>query len=208
MSVSHLPARAIALLGLLSPFLLFTEAMAESSVEIALLPFELVNVPSDEQPRFQRLLIDALKQRRTLILIEPSRTDEILSGRSKGCAEQMECLSELGKQLKADKLLRLRVGRLGDTVVVRLKVFDVQRGAYQGSWQEVLRQQTDEALTSALKRMIISFAPLPPAPRPWYSRWWIWAAAGTVVAGGVTAALLATQDSEREPDWTIILPGR
>jgi hypothetical protein len=206
--VSRAPARAFALLGILSFFLICTQARAESPVEIALLPFELVNVPPDEQPRFQRLLTDTLKQRRTLILVEPARTSEALSGRTQDCAEQMECLSALGKQLRADKLLRLRVGRLGDTVVVRLKVFDVQRGAYQGSWQEVLRQETDQALAGALERMVTSFAPRPPAPRPWYSRWWVWTAAGTVVAGAVTAVLLATRDSEPEPDWTIILPGR
>lgn len=38
------------------------------------------------------------------------------------------------------------------------------------------------------------------APDPWYSRWWIWAIAGTVVAASASAGVFA---ATREPDPTV-----
>lgn len=38
------------------------------------------------------------------------------------------------------------------------------------------------------------------APDPWYSKWWVWAIAGTVVAAGASAAVFVATD---EPDPTV-----
>ena len=113
----------------------------------------------------------------------------------------------MGQRLGADKLLQLRVGQLGDTTIIRLTAFNVARGARQGSWQEVLRTPDDQAVALAMERMVGSFAPLPPPDKPWYSRWWVWTAAGVVVAGTVTAIVLTTTlDSGPEPDDIITPP--
>jgi hypothetical protein len=98
------------------------------------------------------------------------------------------------------------VGRLGDTTLIRVSVFDVARGARQGTWQELLREQTDRAVSQAMARMVAGFVPPPPAPQPWYSRWWVWTIAGVAVAGSVTAAVLATRDWDGQAKYTVRLP--
>jgi hypothetical protein len=103
-------------------------------------------------------------------------------------------------------LVALRAGRLGGTLMLRLAVFEGQDGTRSGTWQEVLQTPDRGAITAALDRMISGFAPRPEPPRPWYSRWWVWTAAGVVVAGTVTAVLLSTRDSGSGPPITIPAP--
>jgi hypothetical protein len=122
------------------------------------------------------------------------------------CAREIACQQQLGNRLGVHKLVALRVGKLGDTTVLRLTAFDVTRGTRQGTWQEVLRRADARAVAAALERLAASFMPPPPARRPFYTRWWFWtAAAAAVVAGSVTAAVLATRPGS-DIDRTITPP--
>ena len=42
-------------------------------------------------------------------------------------------------------------------------------------------------------------------PSPWYERWWVWTAAGVVVAAAVTGALLATQSAPSTQPGEVVL---
>jgi len=176
-------------------------AAAPTKLRVALLPLERVNVTPGQARRYERLLRQTLSKRTTLSIVRVS------TGAASQPASQPADLRRVGQQLGADKLLQLRVGQLGDTTIIRLTAFDVVRGARQGSWQEVLRTPDDQAVARAMERMVGSFAPLPLPDKPWYSRWWVWTAAGVVVAGTVTAIVLTTTlDSGPEPDDIITPP--
>jgi hypothetical protein len=176
-----------------------------AKLRVSLAPLELVNISEQEGRRYRRVLERIVRTTHGLQLDTPDVPAD------KPCdLREVSCLHQLRSTLGADRLLVLRVGHLGDTTVIRLTVHDLKRAVRQGSWQEVLRGQTDDdALGAALKRMVAGFAPPPPPPppppSPWYKKWWVWTAAGVVVAGGVTAAVLATRGGDG-PDHTIVPP--
>jgi len=183
-------------------------AQAEDHIRLAILPLETINLSPREGTRYQNILERALRKYPHLALYSVSSADRALSTQLSGCAAEINCLRDAGTRLGVEKLLALRVGRLSDTIVVRLAVFDVRRGVRQGTWQEVLRRADEPAVAQAMNRMLASFIPPPPSRRPWYSRWWVWTATAAVIGGSLTAALLATRDRKAEPDFTIIPPAR
>jgi hypothetical protein len=181
-------------------------ALAAPAITLGVLPEESINLSPQEIARYGQRLERMLRQDPRVTLADGAALSHHLAGRGDKCATEIPCLQQVGQQARADKLLALRVGSLGETVILRLTVFDVVRGVRQGTWQEVLRQTDDRTLDDALERMVRGFLP-PPAAAPtrpsWYSRWWVWTIAGAVVAGSVTAAALATRSSGPE---TVLVP--
>jgi hypothetical protein len=165
------------------------------------LPVEAINLSSGEGARFQALLARAVRAIPEALLLEG-----VLAGVQPGCAAEIVCQRELGARLGAHKLLSLRVGRLGETTVVRLTAFDVARGATQGTWQEVLRRADEPGLISSLERMLAGVIPRRAPPPAWYTRWWVWTAAAVVVSGSITAAVLATRQNSQPTDIRIVPP--
>jgi hypothetical protein len=161
------------------------------ALRLVLLPIEAVNLEASEAARHEALLARALERRRDLALARAQRV-------TAACAADLGCLRARAREAGAARVLALRAGRLGDTVVLRLALYDAERNARVGTWQEVLAAATPATISRALERMIASALPPPPPPAAvrWYTRWWVWTAAGIVVAGAVTAAVLATRPRE------------
>jgi len=187
---------ALVVLVLLAP----VAARAEQ-LRVSIGPMEQVNLSPTEAERFRRVLLRVVQATHGLA-VGPA-LDRLPCEPREG-----SCLRQLRRRLKGDRLLLLRVGRLADTTVIRLTVHDLARGVRQGSWQEVLKQGAGAAQEGkAVERMVAGFAPRPPSPsRPWYGRWWVWTLAGVVVAGTVTATVLATRSSDPKPYITIPWP--
>ncbi|MFH1132257.1 MAG: hypothetical protein V1754_13045 [Pseudomonadota bacterium] len=183
----------------------FSEAKEEQRV--ILMPIELVNASPEQGVRYQKLFLEAITQVPTIVAVETKKAVATVEALPKTCTKEEDCLLRLGKKLGVQKLLALRVGKLGETVVMRVSVFDLSRGARQGIWQEVLRGEDEKGLEQAMYRMVMGFAPTPLGPKPWFTRWWVWTAAGAVVAGAIITAVLATRSIGPEPDAVIIPPG-
>ncbi len=204
---------ALLLLGV-SVMPLDAAARTPPPIRITLLPVETINIPQDEGIDYGKLLRSVLKRGYRLKLQEAPELVSALKSQEPSCRAEVNCLRKIcsekksGKEpgKKIEKLLALRVGRLSDTLVIRLAVFDIPRGVLQGTWQEVLNQSDPQAITRAMERMVLGFTPQREAANPWYGKWWVWTVAGAVVAGSVTAAILATRDTETPPDNIIVLP--
>lgn len=195
----------IATLGLVG-FPLSAAARTPAPIQITLLPVETINLSPEEAPTYDRLLRRVLKRGYRVKLQEAPGLEAALKGQEPSCRAEVNCLRKICTGKQVEKLLALRVGRLSDTLAIRLAVFDIPRGVLQGTWQEVLNQSDQQAVTKAMERMVLGFIPRRPVARPWYAKWWVWTVAGAVVAGSVTAAILASQGSETEPDNIIVLP--
>ena len=177
-------------------------ALAAGPGRVVVLPVRGVNVDEATCRRLGAELRRELATRRSLQLVpvEPHQTP---------C--ESECQLGLGSRHRASLVVGLDAGSLGATVVLRLTVFDVERGARRGSWQEVLGSLEREPVAAALSRMVGGFLPAPQvlAATPWYRRWWLWSSATALVAAGaVTAIVLATGGSAGDPLWRIVPPAR
>jgi len=170
-------------------------------VRVALLPVEELNLAPGEGEQLRLRFAQVLRSRQVQLAAAPPAV-------APGCAQEIACQQQLGHRLGVHKLVALHVGKLGDTTVLRLTVFDVTRGMRQGTWQEVLRRADARGVAAALERLANAFLPPPPARRPFYTRWWFWTAAGLVVAGSITAAVLATRPAGTRIDGTITPPAR
>jgi len=208
-SVSH-RIRFAHLLGVLQWLLVLgapQDALADEKLRIALLPIQGVNLAQGEDTRLREPLLRALRRRSSIVMSHPDQVSRASAARGPACSAEISCLKSLGEELGVHKLLSLQVGRIMDTTVLRLDVFDVLRGVRQGSWQEVLRRPDDQAVHQGVERLIQTSFPPPPPHRAWYTRWWVWASAGAVLtATAVTIAVVATRDKGVNPDVIITPP--
>ncbi|MCB9557959.1 MAG: hypothetical protein H6707_17735 [Deltaproteobacteria bacterium] len=162
----------------------------------AILPIEAVNVGDQVASSFARAITEQLAKRRTVRLLTASATEPCT-------ADDGACLMRLGHALAADRLVRLHAGGLGDTVLLRVEVFETRQGARQGAWQELLKRPTVAQLQAAARRICQSIAPLTvERRRAWYQRWWVWATVGAVVSAGVVSAIVFTRPGDT-PDFTV-----
>jgi hypothetical protein len=168
---------------------------------IGLLPAQGINVQAVELRRLQDLLHARAAAGNSLRLMQLFEAD------ARDAGEDLTKLVALARRFKLRRLLLLNVGRLGDTIVLRLRLYDVAQESWRGSWQEVLQGLGLEGIEAAFDRMIAGFAPARQvAPTPIYKKWWFWTIAGAVVAGTVTAAIVGSRSSGREPDFVIRPP--
>jgi hypothetical protein len=128
------------------------------------------------------------------------------------CLDDLPCVQRVGRRVAADKALVVRLGALGDTVVVRLALVDVDAGTQEEARQQVVRSAEPGRVEAALRRLArevgVRFAPRAATPAPrWYGHWAFWAGVGTTVAVAAgTGVWLATRPEETEPEHVIDPP--
>ncbi|MCA9666415.1 MAG: hypothetical protein KC503_12530 [Myxococcales bacterium] len=166
----------------------------QQHVRLGVLPSRALNVEAAERARLDALLRARLRDGRQLELVTGADLGKALAGRDQSCVDDAACLVDVGKRVGAPRILAPRFGRLAETLILRLTVYETQSGTRQGSWQQVLTKSDDKSLRVAFDRMLDGFAPKPRAARRFYQRWWFWTAIGAAVVGGtVTAIVLATR---------------
>ena len=173
---------------------------------VAFLPLESVNLSEPERHHVELLLRRSLTVGKGYRLLAENLLEQELRARPASCVRDLPCMIDLGRAAGVNLVAAWRVGRLGNTTVVRLTTVDVARGARQGTWQEVLRTPGDESLSGALRRLAFAGLPAPPPGRPWYRQWWVWTAASVAVAGIVTSTVLLARRGSERPDVIIVPP--
>jgi hypothetical protein len=194
--------------GLLAVCLLTSATVrAEERIKLTLLPVEAINLSPGEDAHYLGLLQGVLSRNPRLELRDVPGLEAALAAHGPACRGDVHCLRRATAGKPLDRLGALRVGRLSDTMVIRLAIFNIPRGVRQGTWQEVLNQPDDAAVTRAMERMVNGFAPPLQEASPWYTKWWVWTIAGAVVGGSVAAVVIATRgDTGPDPDHIIEVP--
>lgn len=187
----------------------FMPVHAESPLRLGIRQIQSVNMTPQEVASYMQLLLHRLKQDSRLHVFYPLPADLAESFHAAERANTSE-LRAIGSRLQIAKLLAFRVGEIGETAVLRLSVFDLEKGVLQGAWQEILERPDDQAKSRALDKMIQGFLPPAPSripPPRWYSSWWFWTSVGIVSAAAVATTLVLTlQDSQPDPDVIITPP--
>ncbi len=135
---------------------------------------------------------------------------------SVACHDDLGCVRRIGGAMKARKVVVVKLAELGDTVLVRIAMIDVEGGTQEQTRQSVVRGAEPSRIAEAVRSLSLElarpFGP-PPAPQPpapaWYEHWWVWAGAGAVVAAGVATPLLLRGKDEtptQQPDVVIKPP--
>lgn len=154
----------------------------------------------------------ALRGRPTLRLVTPAVALDWPACRVDAACRQTSA-SELDAASDADgeetRLgLHAELAALGDTLLVRLVLFDVRSGAPRQTAQEVVHRAGPEASDRAFQTALALLLPPPAAPkrRAWYAEPWFWGGAAVVLGVGSVAVWALTRDSSRPPDAIIVPP--
>lgn len=122
------------------------------------------------------------------------------------CAENLDCLRELGASARADTLVIARLARLGPTTLLRLQSIDVAAGAMEHTLQLVIEDTDDQRLARNMRESAQRLARLYAPETPWYRRPIVLVAGAAVVTAAIVTAIVATRGSDVEPDVVVRPP--
>jgi len=168
---------------------------------LALMPVDAVGVPPGEGARLHQAIGDALRRSRTARISSDEALQRSLHQRRvtlPECLEAEPCLAAVGQELSTDFVLSVTMAGLGDMRLVRSRLFKVDQGIMLKEMQQTSGgspEQLEDTAAQLTRRLF------PPRPgRPWYRRWWVWAASAAVVGAAVgITALATTKDTPQEP---------
>jgi len=191
-------------LGLLCVALL--PAIAHARPRIAILPVDTIGVPASRGERLRAALAGALEEAGVAEVVPHAEIDAALPAEPKArsaCLEDASCLEALARRVNAELALTVTLGGMGDTHLVRLRMHDVERGVAAREVRETVigseRTLMDQARGLAVRMMR-------DPERPWYARWWAWAAIGVGVAASVAIPLALRGDEGNENIAKFLIP--
>lgn len=105
-----------------------------------------------------------------------------------GCDDD-SCMAEIAGALNAPWLVSGNLGLLGNDYVLTLKMIDSTQAELSNQLSQSL-PETDSELPRAMEVIAYSLLGLKAPELPgWYTKWWVWAIAGTVVVAGIATGL-------------------
>jgi len=158
---------------------------------IAIVPIDVLGVPPGQGEELSRALETELGRQPQNRLVRRDAVRAALPEGEGTCAEAESCLIEVGRRLSADLVLSLRLAGLGDTHVLRARLFDVDRGILIKDLQETGGGGEGALATHARS---VSRRMFPPPGEP--SRWWLWSGLAALAAATATIVIV----SEGDPD--------
>lgn len=127
------------------------------------------------------------------MMLQTEKERQLLS-----CADD-SCLAEIAGAMGARYLSRGRLSLLDDDVVLTLQLFDSQTVSLDNQVTSELPRATNR-LGARVEGMTYSLLRIEPEGKKWYERTWLWVGVGVVVAGTVTAVVLASGGEDAAPN--------
>lgn len=153
-----------------------------------------------------------LRGMRGLRVIDAAVTARAVRGEGlPGCGDDIACVRRVGQRARSDKALVIKLAELGDTVLVRLDLFDVKRGEQQRTLQRVVRHASAARVAQAIEELTAEaarpFAQPEPERKAWYEQWYTWLGVGAfVVTTTVVGVVAARAQESSKPDLVVTPP--
>jgi hypothetical protein len=161
---------------------------------IAIVPVDVLGMPGDHGEELEKALATEITKQPHNHLADREEIRRALPAESPAppevCTEADSCLIAVGKRVAADLVLSVRLAGLGDTHVLRARLFDVERGILVKDLQET--GAGGQAALAGHARAV-SRRLFPPPRKP--SRWWLWTAAAAAIAATATVAIVTREDN-------------
>ena len=119
---------------------------------------------------------------------------------SEAC-NQVECVVDVGRILKVEKMFVGTIGKVGQTFSVTIQMIDITSAEVQMNKKRLYSGQVDELATDIIPEMAAEMASavtgkdIKPKSAPGSSTWLWYVGGGVAVAGGVAAILLSKKES-------------
>ncbi|MCA9668515.1 MAG: hypothetical protein KC503_23145 [Myxococcales bacterium] len=189
---------------------------------VALLPLRAVGVPVTTRAAVRERIAREVRARGELV---PSAHVDRAAASEPSCAAQKpaaraRCAAEVCARTEARYAVLGALGRLGETHLVQLSLFDARSRALSRSLERTLEGRAEalaEATTPLLRDLLAPLAATTArrqaeadaSGKPWYRRAWVWIVAGAVLAGAaaaITLPLILRDGSSGDPYENIPLP--
>ncbi len=135
----------------------FTSLQAET-MRIAVMDLKANNVPNSEAQAVTDLIRADLVDTGMFTVVERGQMNEVLKEQAlqqTGCTDNA-CAVEVGKLLSANKILLGEISKIGSTVILTVRIVDVEKGVAEFSSTEKVKSMDvlDTAVSSLVKRLI------------------------------------------------------
>ncbi|MEW6685178.1 MAG: hypothetical protein AB1393_03105 [Candidatus Edwardsbacteria bacterium] len=174
---------------------------AEKSSTISVMELNATGISKDEAENLRGYLEDGLVNCVNIKVIDKSSREEIFREQGyslTGACDQTTCLVEIGEMLSADKMAGGRIGKVGSTWTIQIRLVDVSTSRIEKSVIKEFQGELDQAigLVKEIARelcLAISRAGAPPQPPPRIS---IHAIPDTIESGQSAVLQWVTQNAD------------
>jgi TolB-like protein len=146
------------------------------------------------------------------IVVDRNRIKSILQEQgfqqSEACS-QVECIVEVGRILKVEKMFAGTIGKVGKIYTVNIQVIDVATAQilqnksrrHDGEIEELLTEVIPELASEMVKELTGNEVQVSTGTTSSSSKKWFWYVGGAAVAGGVAVLVLSKKkDEEKRPE--------
>lgn len=135
-----------------------TDLYSAEKIRVAILDLEGKNIPKSTAGTVSEMITTEMVNIGSFQVVERNQLAGILKEQGlqqTGCTDQ-SCAVEIGKLLSARKMLTGSVSKIGDTIVINIRMVDVQKGIVELAAME--QASTDSDLPSAVKKIVKKIA--------------------------------------------------
>ena len=164
---------------------------------VAVMPVDTLGLADQEGRALHRALQREAQRHPTARPAPTERVVSLAAATDAACRESDRCLADIGRQVPADLVLSVTLAGLGQMRLVRARLVRARDAMVLQDLQQTIGGGAAALAGSAadLTRRLFPHA----RGRPWYRRWWVWAALAGVVGTAVGVTWWATSH-DGEPD--------
>ena len=188
-----------------------------TKLNIAILDFDARSpITPDEAAQLSDIFSAHLVGTGEFTVVDRSKVKDLLVEQGlqqSGVCSEVDCIVEVGRLLKVQRMFAGTVGKLGDTYTITVKIVDVSSSQIQMTKSRQLQGKIDLLATDVVPGLAAEFASdltgkkITPQSMATSSSGWLWYVGGAVMLGGGAAAYIFLKPTDNKAVVNSDLPG-